>query len=118
MIERDMKHKFENLDFQDISKTHGADSIQAWVKMENGYEASIVKHGGSYGSEKGLYEMGIFGPNGSMCDPLGWDDTVLGWLTPQLVESHLQLLAHKRRPAAYSAQENHPQSTWLTTIIM
>ena len=86
---KNMKHKFENLDFQDISKTHGPDATQAWVKMENGYEASIVKHGGSYGNKKGMYEMGIFGPNGGMCDPLDWGDTVKGWLGPEHVEEEL-----------------------------
>jgi|TARA_B110000196_G_C21121882_1_gene653656 hypothetical protein len=89
---KNMKHKFKSLDFQDISKTHGPNATQAWVKMENGYEASIVKHGGSYGNEKGLYEMGIFGPKGSMSDPLGWDDTVKGHLTPEGVEIELKKL--------------------------
>jgi len=89
---KNMKYKFENLKFEDISSTHGTDAVQAWVKMENGYEASIVKHGGSYGNKKGLYEIGIFSPNGIMCDPLGWDDTVKGWLTPNDIERELNKL--------------------------
>ena len=88
--------KFEDLKFEDVSKTHGENAIQAWVDFPNGYSASVVRHKGSYGNEKGLYEMGVFdnqrcGVN-AMCDPLDWGDTVKGWLTPQDVEQELKAI--------------------------
>ena len=87
---------FKELKFNDISETHGEGAVQAYVELGNGFDVSVVKHKGSYGSEKGLYEMGVFDNqrNGvdSMCDPLGWGDTVKGWLTPEAVETELELI--------------------------
>ena len=90
--------KFEELKFDDISKTHGEGAIQAYVELPNGFDVSIVKHKFSYGSEKGLYEIGIFDAQRSgvgvdaMCDPLDWGDTVKGWLAPADVEMELEKL--------------------------
>ena len=89
--------KFEELKFDDISETHGECAVQAYVELGNGFDVSIVRHGGSYGNEKGLYEIGIFdaqrlGVN-AMCDPLDWGDTVKGWLNPEDVEKELDLIA-------------------------
>jgi hypothetical protein len=88
---------FKELKFGDISETHGEGAVQAYVDLGNGFDVSVVKHKFSYGSEKGLYEMGVFdnqraaGMN-SMCDPLDWGDTVKGWLTTDNVEEELQRL--------------------------
>ena len=87
---------FKELKFRDISDTHGEGAKQAYVDLENGYDVSVVKHKGSYGNEKDLYEIGIFDNQRSgmeaMCDPLDWGDTVKGWLTPQDVEQELELI--------------------------
>jgi|TARA_Y100000593_G_scaffold37803_1_gene73261 hypothetical protein len=88
--------KFEELKFNDISETHGPEAIQAYVDLGNGYDVSVVKHGGSYGNEKGLYEIGIFDNQrvgvDAMCDPLGWGDTVKGWLKPEDVTAEIKKL--------------------------
>ncbi len=89
--------KFKDLEFHDISETHGKDAIQAYVELENGYSVSVVRHGNSYGNREwekasGLYEIGVFGPHGRMCDPLGWGDDVKGWLSEEGVEKELELL--------------------------
>ena len=81
---------FKELKFRDISDTHGVDAKQAMVGVENGYDVSVVKHKGSYGGEKGLYEIGVFDTNDRMCDPLGWGDDVKGWLTPEGVVIELE----------------------------
>ena len=87
---------FKELEFSDISETHGEDAIQAYVELPNGFDVSIVKHKGSYGNEKGLYEIGIFDAQrrgvDAMCDPLDWGDTVKGWLAPEDVDKELELL--------------------------
>lgn len=92
-----LEMKFKDLEFHDISETHGKDAIQAYVELENGYDVSVVRHGGSYGNREwekagGLYEIGVFGPHGGMCDPLGWGDDVKGWLSEEGVEKELELL--------------------------
>jgi len=82
---------FKELEFSDISETHGEGAIQAYVELPNGFDVSIVKHKGSYGSEKGLYEVGCFF-NNHMVDPADWGDTVKGYLTPEDVEQELKLI--------------------------
>ena len=76
--------KFDNLKFEKVY-----DGVQARASFRNGFEISVVRHSGSYGSEKGLYEIGVFDASGQLCDPLGWGDTVKGWLTPEDVESYI-----------------------------
>jgi hypothetical protein len=75
--------KFEKLKFEKVY-----DGVQARVSFRNGFEISVVKHSGSYGGEKGLYEIAVFDATGQLCDPLGWGDTVKGWLEPEDVESY------------------------------
>ena len=76
--------------FKDLKFEERFNGVQAIVNFRNGFEVSIVKHGGSYGSDEGLYEIGVFDASGSMCDPLDWGDDVKGWLTPELVEKELK----------------------------
>ena len=83
---------FKELKFRDISDTHGEGAKQAYVDLENGYDVSVVKHKGSYGSDKCLYEIGVFDALDRMRDPLGWGDTVKGYLTPEGVEKELELI--------------------------
>ena len=78
--------------FKDLKFEERFNGEQAFVNFRNGFEVSIVKHGGSYGNEKGLYEIGVFNAAGGMCDPLDWGDDVKGWLTPQNVEQELELI--------------------------
>jgi len=85
--------KFEDLKFDDISETHGDGAIQAYVELPNGFDVSVVKHKYSYGSEKGMYEMGVFNGWHQMSDPLDWGDTVKGWLNPEDVEKELDKIA-------------------------
>jgi len=82
---------FEELKFDDISETHGEGAIQAYVELKNGFDVSVIKHQGSWGNEKGLYEVGCFF-NNHMVDPADWGDTVKGYLTPEDVEQELKLI--------------------------
>ena len=83
---KQLKEKwFEELSWDKLDEeVYGPDARQAWVKLDNGFEVSIVRHQHSYGGSKGLYEVGVF-RNGSMATPKGWDDQVKGWLPPLLV---------------------------------
>ena len=71
-------------------RTHAENDVQAWTEV-NGYDVSIVRNALSYGGDKGLYEIGIY-KGDKMSDPLGWNDTVKGWLTPKDVEKELELI--------------------------
>jgi hypothetical protein len=79
--------KFEELEFE-----RTFDGKQAIVKFPNGYEVSVVRNGLSYGGKKGFYEIGVFDSLGRMRDPLGWGDTVKGWLLPSDVTEEMQLI--------------------------
>tara|TARA_B100000900_G_C20579392_1_gene716806 strand:+ start:1490 stop:1777 length:288 start_codon:yes stop_codon:yes gene_type:complete len=52
------------------------------------YELSIVRHSGSYGGNKGLYEIGVFNGNTMVNLPgiTAEHDTVKGWLTESDVD--------------------------------
>ena len=76
---------FKELQFNDISETHGENAKQAYVEFENGYDVSVVNHRFSYGGEQGLYEIGCFF-NNHMVDPADWGDTVKGWQNESDVE--------------------------------
>ena len=78
--------KFNELKF----RTWAENDIQARVEI-NGYDVSIVRNALSYGGDKGLYEIGVY-KGDKMSDPLGWNDTVKGWLTPKDVEKELELI--------------------------
>ena len=68
--------------------------IQALVELDNGFELSVVRHKFSYGSDKGLYEIGVF-LDGELVTPEGWDDQVKGWLDEDGVEQTVaELTSH------------------------
>ena len=78
--------KFKDLKF----RTHAENDVQALTEV-NGYDVSIVRNQLSYGGDKGLYEIGVY-KGDKMSDPLGWKDSVKGWLTPEGVEKELDLM--------------------------
>ena len=82
---------FKELKFEDISETHGAGATQVYVEFKNGYDVSVVNHKHSYGSEKGLYEIGVFF-NNHMVDPADWGDTVKGWQNESDVQDWINVI--------------------------
>jgi len=96
--------KFDDLEFKlmDIDiygKSYKCESgmvstpCQAIAILPNGLEVSVVRHGGSYGHEKGLFEMGVFHVGGDdMMEVDTWNDSVKGWLTPKDVQKELEYL--------------------------
>ena len=88
-----MKPKHEDISFFDLTFERTFDGKQAIVKLENGYEISVVRNGLSHGGEKGFYEIGVFkAGTDKMVDPLGWNDTVNGWLLPSEVAEQINLI--------------------------
>ena len=96
--------KFEDLEFKAMDKEIFGKSYktkdgmvalpcQAYTTLSNGIEVSVVRHGGSYGHEKGLYEMGAYHEGGdNMMHIEAWDDQVKGWLSDAGVEKELEYL--------------------------
>jgi len=69
--------KFSDLKFNDF-----LDGVSTRVTFGD-YDLSVVRHSGSYGSSKGLYEIGVF-KGDDMVELAGITaegDTVKGWLT-------------------------------------
>ena len=48
-------------------------------EFDNGVGASVVKHSGSYGSEKGLYEIAVLDSDGDLCYSTPITDDVIGY---------------------------------------
>ena len=82
---------FNDLKFKDLSSLNG---IQAIVKFENNYGASVARHMGTYGGKQGLYELAVikFNENdewGIVYDT-GITPDVLGYLNEDNVTTHLK----------------------------
>jgi hypothetical protein len=89
--------KFKDIKFKKME--HIDDGIQGLVELKNGLEVSIVKHRFSYGSDKGLYEIGVF-LNDELVTPKGWDDQVKGYLDEDGVEQTIFELDNREAKAS------------------
>lgn len=58
-------------------------------EFENGYGASVVRFSGSYGGDKGLYELAVL-HNGEICYDTPITNDVVGYLTDDAVEKLLE----------------------------
>lgn len=80
---------FEGLDFQPHAIGNG---VQARTEYPNGYGASVVRFHGSYGSEEGLYELGVLhGGRLNYDTPITND--VIGYLSPERITELLKQIA-------------------------
>jgi hypothetical protein len=77
---------FEELKFQQHPMGMGKQCI---VQFSNGYGASIVQGPHTYGGNNGLYELAVFGKDGSITYDTPITDDVLGYLSEQEVEKTL-----------------------------
>ena len=77
------------------------DGDQWKFHFANGFGASVVRHGYSYGSENGLWELAVIGTDGRLAYDTPITDDVIGWLTEERVS---ELLADiEALPAAVKA---------------
>lgn len=77
---------FRELNFQTHPMGIGEQCI---VRFSNGYGASIVKGAYTYGGDKGLYELAVFGKDGGVTYDTPITDDVLGHMTEQDIEETL-----------------------------
>jgi hypothetical protein len=66
----------------------------------NGYGASVVCSPFTYGGEDGLFELAVLGPGGHLTYDTPITSDVIGWLTEDAVQAHLDDIA--ALPAAKS----------------
>ena len=94
------------------SPLHGG--TQQIVRCDNGYGASIVRHSFSYGSDEGLFELGVFYYPCANSDECALDystpitDDVIGSLTEAEIEEMLgriESLPKKEEPASTAENE-------------
>ena len=65
------------------------DGIQKLYKFPNGYGASVIRHKGSYGYSKGLWELAVLFED-ELCYDTPITDDVLGYLRWEDVENYLK----------------------------
>ena len=58
-------------------------------KFDNGFGASVVKHSGSYGSDKGLYEIAVLDSDGDLCYSTPITDDVIGYANEEKIKDTL-----------------------------
>ena len=61
------------------------DGVGYEYKFDNGYGASVVSHSGSYGGNKGLYELAVLDSTGDLCYSTPITEDVIGHLTSDKV---------------------------------
>lgn len=80
---------FADLEFKERSRLCG---IQARHTFPNGYGVSVIKGGGTYGGDEGLYELAVL-HDGELCYDTPVTDDVEGYLTPERVSELLAQVA-------------------------
>ena len=66
------------------------DGVGYEYKFDNGYGASVVCHSGSYGGNKGLYELAVLDSTGDLCYSTPITEDVIGHLTSDKVVELLE----------------------------
>ncbi len=64
--------------------------VQARITFDNGYGASVVRSQYTYGGDKGLYELAVFGKDGHITYDTPITNDVIGYLRPEDVTDILE----------------------------
>lgn len=79
---------FKDLDFK--PHPNHLSGVQAVIKFDNGYGASVVCTPYTYGGDRGLYELAVFGKNGHITYDTPITDDVIGYLKEEEVTKILE----------------------------
>ena len=74
---------FKDLDFQPHPNMGHVGGVQALITFDNGYGASVVRSQYTYGGDKGLYELAVFGKDGHITYDTPITNDVIGYLRPE-----------------------------------
>jgi hypothetical protein len=72
---------FKDLEF--VEHPNHLGGVQARIKFDNGYGASVVKTPYTYGGDKGLYELAVLDSEGNLTYATSVTDDVIGYLRPE-----------------------------------
>ncbi len=75
-----------------IETNRHMDGIQKVYQFSNGYGASVIKHKGSYGYDKGLWELAVLN-EGELCYDTDITGDVIGHLNDPEVDNILGQIA-------------------------
>lgn len=64
--------------------------LQRIYEFKNGYGASVVMHNGSYGGNKGLWELAVLDESGDLCYHTPVTQDVIGHLTDTKLQEILK----------------------------
>lgn len=82
---------WENMMKEFLTETNPMNGgIQKTYKFPNGYGASVIRHQGSYGNKKGLWELAVLGQDGELCYSTPITDDVIGHLNDPEVDRLLR----------------------------
>ena len=79
--------KFEDVDFSPGNSSGGRQKLYFF---KNGYGASVIKHAGSYGGKKGLWELAVLDSEGSLIYDTEITNDVIGHLNDPEVDQLLE----------------------------
>ena len=69
---------FKDLEFNE--HPHHMGGVQAVIKFDNGFGASVVKTPYTYGGDRGLYELAVLDSDGHLTYATPITDDVIGYL--------------------------------------
>jgi hypothetical protein len=81
------------IEYEDIQGDKVLGGRQKIYHFQNGYGASVVKHNGSYGGKKGLWELAVLDADGGLCYDTDITDDVIGHLNDPEVDQLLDRIA-------------------------
>jgi hypothetical protein len=70
--------QFKDLEF--VPHAAGMGGVMSRIQFENGFGASVVKTDYTYGGDKGLYELAVFGMDGHITYDTPITNDVIGYL--------------------------------------
>ena len=81
---------FNDLEFNTHPNLGHIGGVQALITFDNGYGASVVRSQYTYGGDKGLYELAVFGKDGHITYDTPITNDVLGYLKEEEVTKILE----------------------------
>jgi len=85
------KHKMDKFNKYRIGVHEHNNGLQKVYKFPNGYGASVIRHDGSYGGSRGLWELAVT-LHGILCYDTSITNDVIGHLNTEEVNKELQAI--------------------------
>ena len=85
------KHKIDKFSKYRIEFNEHYNGLQKVYKFPNGYGASVIRHDGSYGGQRGLWEIAVT-LHGILCYDTSITNDVIGHLNTEEVNKELQAI--------------------------